>query len=264
MKYFIIVTLLGTLFPSVAAGQGAAFHEKPEWVNGYFKEMPNSYIEVVSASGYDLKEARAKAAGEAIHRRSLATGTEATVSISGDDVNVSSDHEIIVKARILDEYVHHSSRGYTVFLLVQTAKNPGIQYEPVEVSEKYAFSGRIFLPGMAQIHKGSTVKGSLIISGECLFIAGIVGCQLMANDCYNKSLTAKYNADVRKAYVEKANSWLIARNISIAGAAAVYVWNLIDGIVADGKKHIVAGKTALSMAPYADSNSAGLAFNIVF
>ncbi len=263
MRYCLLFTLFA-LFPLVTMGQSISSQERPAWAGGYFKEMPNSYIEVVSAFGYDLKEARDKAAKEAIHRRSLATGTEATVNISGNDVNVSSNHDVIVKARIVDEYIHHTSNGYTVYLLVQTAKNPTFQYEPVNVSREYGFSARAFVPGMAQIHKGSVTKGSLFIAGECLFIAGIVSGQLLADDCYNKSLTEKYNADVRKAYVDKANSYLIMRNISIAGAAAVYIWNVVDGIVAKGKKHVVVGNAALTMAPYADMNSAGLAINITF
>ena len=64
--------------------------------------------------------------------------------------------------------------------------------------------------------------------------------------------------------MDKANSYLIMRNISIAGAAAVYIWNVVDGIVAKGKKHVVVGNAALTMAPYTDMNSAGLAINITF
>lgn len=262
MRY--ILTVLCTLFPLMIMGQSAHTGERPEWTNGYFKEMPNSYLEVVSAFGYDLTDARDKAAKEAIHRRSLATGTEASVRIIGDEVKVDSNHEVIVKARIVDEYIHHTSGGYKVYLLVQTAKNPSYQYEPVTVSEDYQFSARVFVPGMAQIHKGSVVKGSLFISGECLFVAGIVTSQLLANNFYQKSLTEKYNAETRKAYISRANACLTARNISIAGAAAIYVWNVIDGIVAKGNKHIVVGNAALAMAPYADSHSTGLAFNFTF
>ena len=245
-------------------GQSAYSGERPDWTNGYFKEMPNSYVEVVSAFGYDLKEARDKAAKEAIHRRSLATGAEASVRIIGDEVKVDSNHDVIVKARIVDEYIHHTSRGYTVYLLVQTAKNPTYQYEPVAVSEDYPFSARVFVPGMAQIYKGSVIKGSLFITGECLFVAGIVTGQLLANNYYQKSYTEKYDAKTRKAYIDRANASLMVRNISIAGAAAIYVWNVIDGVVAKGNKHIVVGNAALAMTPYVDPYSAGLAFNITF
>ena len=256
--------LLCTLFPLLSMGQSAYSGESPDWTKGYFKEMPNSYVEVVSAFGYDLKEARDKAAKEAIHRRSLATGAEASVRIIGDEVKVDSNHDVIVKARIVDEYIHHTSRGYTVYLLIQTAKNPTYQYEPVAVSEDYPFSARVFVPGMAQIHKGSVTKGTLFISGECLFVAGIVTGQLLADNYYQKSLIEKYDAKTRKAYIDRANASLMVRNISIAGAAAIYVWNVIDGAVAKGNKHIVVGNAALAMTPYVDPYSAGLAFNITF
>lgn len=256
--------LLCTLFPLITMGQSAYSGERPDWTNGYFKEMPNSYVEVVSAFGYDLKEARDKAAKEAIHRRSIATGTEASVRIIGDEVKVDSNHDVIVKARIVDEYIHHTSRGYTVYLLVQTAKNPTYQYEPVAVSEDYPFSARVFVPGMAQIYKGSVIKGSLFITGECLFVAGIVTSQMLASNYEKKSHTAKYDAEIRKAYIDKANASLTVRNVSIAGAAAVYIWNIVDGIIAKGNKHIVVGNAALAMTPYVDPYSAGLAFNITF
>lgn len=256
--------LLCTLFPLITMGQSAYSGERPDWTNGYFKEMPNSYVEVVSAFGYDLKEARDKAAKEAIHRRSLATGTEASVRIIGDEVKVDSNHDVIVKARIVDEYIHNTSRGYTVYLLVQTAKNPTYQYEPVAVSEDYPFSARVFVPGMAQIYKGSVIKGSLFITGECLFVAGIVISQMLASNYEKKSHTAKYDVEIRKAYIDKANASLTVRNVSIAGAAAVYIWNVVDGIIAKGNKHIVVGNAALAMTPYVDPYSAGLAFNITF
>lgn len=256
--------LLCTLFPLITMGQSAYSGERPDWTNGYFKEMSNSYVEVVSAFGYDLKEARDKAAKEAIHRRSIATGTEASVRIIGDEVKVDSNHDVIVKARIVDEYIHHTSRGYTVYLLVQTAKNPTYQYEPVAVSEDYPFSARVFVPGMAQIYKGSVIKGSLFITGECLFVAGIVTSQMLANNYEKKSHTAKYDAEIRKTYIDKANASLTVRNVSISGAAAVYIWNVVDGIIAKGNKHIVVGNAALAMTPYVDPYSAGLAFNITF
>ena len=256
--------LLCTLFPLLSMGQSAYSGERPDWTKGYFKEMPNSYVEVVSAFGYDLKEARDKAAKEAIHRRSLATGTEASVRIIGDEVKVDSNHDVIVKARIVDEYIHHTSRGYTVYLLVQTAKNPTYQYEPVAVSEDYPFSARVFVPGMAQIYKGSVIKGSLFITGECLFVAGIVTSQMLASNYEKKSHTAKYDVEIRKAYIDKANASLTVRNVSIAGAAAVYIWNVVDGTIAKGNKHIVVGNAALAMTPYVDPYSAGLAFNITF
>lgn len=259
-----LLLLILTLIPLCSMGQSESYGEKPEWAGGYFKEMPNSYVEVVSAFGYDLKEAREKAASEVIRRRSLAAGTEAKVMITGDALTVSSNHNIIVKARIIDEYIHYTSDGYTVYLLVQTAKNPAYQYEPVAVSTEYPFTAKVFVPGMAQIHKGSVTKGTLFISGECVFVAGIVVGQLLAANYYSKSQMEKNNAQAYKTYITRTNSAVLVRNVSIAGAAAVYLWNVIDGVVAKGNKHVVIGSTALAVTPYADPYSAGVALNFTF
>lgn len=97
-----------------------------------------------------------------------------------------------------------------------------------------------------------------------MFVAGIVTGQLLADNYYQKSHIEKYDAKTRKAYIDRANASLMVRNISIAGAAAIYVWNVIDGVVAKGNKHIVVGNAALAMTPYVNPYSAGLAFNITF
>jgi hypothetical protein len=53
------------------------------------------------------------------------------------------------------------------------------------------------------------------------------------------------------------------RNGFIAGATALYAWNVIDGIVSKGKKHIQIGDANLKIAPYASPYAGGisLAFN---
>ena len=158
MKYLILIIAM-VLAPLYSMGQNYSYSaEKPFWVKGYFKEVANSYIEVVSAFDYDLKGAKDKAAKEILRRRSLATGAEVNVKLDGSNVQVASEHNLIVKARIVDEYIDHMPDGYTVYLLVQTAKNPTFTYEPVILSDEYKFSGRVFVPGMAQLYKGSKTK----------------------------------------------------------------------------------------------------------
>ncbi len=254
---------MGILSNFPIMGQNAHGNVKPDWVNGYFRELPNSYIEVVSASGYDLKSARDKAANEAIKRRSLATGAEASVSIYGNNLNVVSNHDLIVKSRILDEYVLHTSIGYTVYLLVQTVKNPTYDYEPITVTEKYPFSARVFVPGMAQIYKGTVVKGIAFISGEVAMLGGVVVFECMRSS-YSSKINNTHNADARLQYINKANLMSGLRNGFIAGAAAVYAWNIIDGIVAKGNKHIMIGDASISVSPYVAPEHSGMMLTLNF
>lgn len=259
-----IIPIVGLLLPTMACARGIV-SGPPAWVEGFFQEENNSYIEMVSASARSESEARRQAAQLIIDRRSLATGRRVKVTMvqDGGIMTIGADN-LMVKARVVDEYVRFlSSDDCEVYLLVQTAKNPTYEFERVRVTDHYPFSGREFVPGMAQIYKGQVGKGVGFIVGEVAFIGGIV-----ASECLRASYVSKMNATryvkQRKIYSDNANICALSRNISIAGAAAIYVWNIIDGAVAKGRKHVLIGDARLQFAPYATSETSGLALSLTF
>lgn len=249
----IVLIFLGALL-----WQGTFAQERPAWTNGYFEDVRNSYIECVSADGYEPADARKRAMQQIVERRSLASGTDATVSIQGNDVKVEGNHNLIAKARVIDEYVERIEPGrYRVYLLVQTAKNPTLEYEKVKVTERYSFSPRVFVPGMAQLYKGSTTKGALFIAGEVAAIGGIVAFESLRSSKESK-INSTHNATLRQKYINDADKMQNLRNGFIAGAVAIYAWNVIDGIVAKGKKHVAIGQARLRITPYALPEVAGV------
>lgn len=261
MRRFLMI-IIGAL---LLQGAYAQTSERPQWTEGYFEEATNSYVEVVSAVGYEPENARKRAMQQVLERRSMASGTQATVSMTGNDVQVKGENDLIAKARVVDEYVERIEAGqYRVYLLVQTAKNPSLSFEPVTLSEKYPFSARVFVPGMAQIHKGSVGKGACFIAGEVVFIGGIVAAECLRQN-YAQQIAMTHNSTLKQHYAKNANICNITRNVCIAGAAAMYVWNVIDGIVAKGEKHIMIGNLAqLRFTPYADYESGGVAAVVKF
>lgn len=263
MKRVIYILIAIALFPLTAMGQRYMQEKKPFWADGYFSELDNSYLEVISASDYDLESARNRAVKEIISRRSIATGTQASVSMNENDISVTAGHELIVKARVIDEYVIHTDGGYIVYLLVQTAKNPTYQYETVNVTDKYPFSPRVFVPGMAQLYKGSNIKGIMFISGEIAAVGGIVAAECLRAS-YRSKFTSTHNTGAKKSYAKKADNMENIRNICIVGAVAVYAWNVIDGIVAKGKSHVEIGDARIRVSPYASFQTVGLALSLNF
>ena len=131
--------------------------DRPKWADGFFADLERSYIEVVKYSGYDLNDTRDKAMQQVIKQRSMATGVESRVVTENGQIKVDNGHDVIVTSRVLAEYVERHQSGpypYTVYLLVQTAKNPTYQVENVKISNgDYPFSARVFVPGMAQDRK---------------------------------------------------------------------------------------------------------------
>ncbi len=261
---FLALLLCSLLLHTITMGQYGYSTERPSWANGYFVEKPNSYIEVVSATGYSEENARDKAAQTIIERRSLATGRRSKLSISNGNIHVEGSDDLTVKARIIDQYTERLGAGeYRTYLLVQTAKNPQYRYEPVSVSNKYKFSPRVFVPGMAQIHKGQTVRGALFIAGEVAAVGGIIVFEGLRSS-YQSKIKRTHSASEIQNYVNKADNMGNIRNGFIAGAVTIYVWNVIDGIVAKGKKHVVVGDAGMAFAPYADQYSKGLYVSVTF
>lgn len=251
-KYILRVIVL------LITGLNVYSQERPKWTNGYFEEINNSYIEVVVGFGYDLNDAKEKAIKQIIERRSLATGTDATVSLENNNVQITSKKKLVVNSRIIDEYYERLAPGeYKVYLLVQTAKNPTLKLEPVTVSDKYPFSARIFIPGMEQIYKGSIAKGACIIAGEALCISGIILCENQRASYYKKM---KEQPRFAKTYNTKSDNWKNGRNVCIGAAAVLYIYNLIDAVASKGARRVFIKKrnSELALLPMDDYKNTGL------
>lgn len=247
----------------IAEGQ-QAHTPRPDWADGYFRELSNSYIEVVSANGTDQSLARDKAIRLIVERRNLASGGEYTVHISGQTVNVSGSESLIVKARILDEYAEHRGNGdWRVYLLVQTCKNPTLEYDPVSVSSHSPLSFKTFIPGMTQLEKGQTTKALVMIGTEVALVGGIVAFE-GARSSYSNKIGSTHNAAQKADYIDRANMCSDMRNLCIAGAAAVYVWSFVDALVSKGPTRVMLGDASIKASPYASPSGFGLAMNIQF
>lgn len=246
MKY-IIATLLFLFSALTAMGQ------KPMWANGYHKELINSYIDVYADTGNTIDEARDKA------RKRI---REERVDATGRHTNNNYQENVEVKSRIIDEYYETLGGGYKVYLLAQVARNPMFIFEPVTVTDNYSAGARILIPGWAQIYKGQTAKGLVML-------AGVVGCGIGAlvfentrSDYKNKM---KEQPEFAQTYNTKANNNETARNICIGAAGAFYLWSLIDGIASKGKRRVFVGKnSSLAINPVASNEGAALALTYNF
>lgn len=238
--------------------------ERPSWVDGFREEYQNSYLKSFSAVGSTMEDARRQALKEVADERSRATGREYSIQEKNGIVTMSSSDELTVAAQVVDEWHEVLPNGSCrVDLLVQTKKNPMYTYEPVSVTRKYPFSARVFVPGMAQLHKGSTAKGIAFIAAEVLALGGVVAFEGLRSS-YKSKINTTHNAQARQNYINNANNMQNLRNGFIAGALAVYAWNVVDGIVAKGKKHVEVGHVAMRFAPFATPEAGGLAMNVQF
>jgi len=211
--------------------------DKPTWAtSSYHETLNNSYLETVIEKGKSFEQVRKNAEDEIVRRRQIAVGA----------------NDAWVKSKPIAEYWECKGSEYTGYFLYQT-RNPNKQDKDVEnviVIETYPFSPRVFVPGMAQIHKGSTTKGILFIAGHVVGIGGIVAFEGLRAS-YQSKINTTHNVKDKQAYINNADNMQNLRNGFIAGTALLYAWNIIDGIVAKGMPHIeIQEGKRLSIAPY--------------
>ena len=265
MKKSLAFLFFCILLPCTAKGQYTDQKDIPDWVQyGYFTDLVNSYIEVVSANGYSEENARDNAIKQILSNRSIATGQR--VSIEGNErvLNLMVEDELTVKARIKGQYCERLGAGqYKVSLLVQIAKNPEYEFEPVTLTTKYPINANILIPGMAQLQKGSRAKALMFISGEIAAIGGFVAFESLRNS-YNKKIEMNHNTQIRQAYMSKANNMKNLRNGCLFGVMSIYIWNIIDGAIAEGKQHIVVGDATVNISSFSTNEATGLSLNLSF
>lgn len=233
--------------------------ERPIWLDANFNETSKSYLRVVvgsSKNSYDF--ARENALLQVLKDNLISTDAE--VKLQGELIYIDGESKSDLKARVIDEYYEKEGYDYKAYLLVQIAKDKSYDFDKVTISDNYPFSARVFVPGMAQIYKGQKVKGDCFMAGEIVFVGGIIVSHSMMKSNINK-IKATHNSSLKYQYTQKADSWMMMRNISFAGAAAVYIWNIIDGIAAKGEKAVFLTNNDILISPYTDINTTGIAIH---
>jgi hypothetical protein len=95
-----------------------------------------------------------------------------------------------------------------------------------------AIATSCFLPGVGQMaFKNDYVKGSLILAAELGAIGAIVGCNSQQHSFKSKSDLA-VTAEDKISYMKTSDNYGTARNIMIGVAAGIYLYNVLDVILA--------------------------------
>ena len=250
----------------------AMSQDRPSWVLMPPRPANNTYeYKVEKGIASTEIDARNLAVGRILQSVSFYLGAKVSSAEINEAVQKGETFDVIaeyydIPINKVCEYTERINNGYIVYVLCQVAKAGNIEpkfdhFTDCYKMEKNPYLKYAFVPGMAQIKKGSTAKGACFITGEIAFIAGIVASECLRSN-YTKQISMTQNEKQKRDYLKKADNCAIARNVSIAGAAAVYVWNVIDGIVAKGKKQVFVGDAEMKFSPYADLQSVGLAINI--
>lgn len=273
---------------SILSAQRKSDELKPIWITQSLpKPKSNSYI-FVSAHGEGSSLALAKQMAFVAMTQKLETERGLTIntgvkikeelsqkqSTSEEQYQQEITMDVTEKGRKLqivcreiDDYWTHNRKGYKADVLYTVAdKNEygGSYDDNICVTTKYGAAGLLsVIPGVGQYYKGSKVKGTMIIAGEVAAICGIVLCE-NTRASYEKKMIEqpKYLSQ----YNSRADSWETSRNVCVGAACAIYIYNMIDAITANGAKHIIINKRieGVTLNPYFDTNCVGMVISYKF
>lgn len=249
--------------------------ECPPWVNGDMPPKSNDsyYFMQMDGSGPTLNDAQHDADLLLINSLMKSAG----VSVSGSQIekvlyqstNRGIDEQTIFEQKYdfeldsvhiafqaVDRYWVKKGNTYDCKVLYEVAKNPArVNYDPVEYTSKYGARGlwrSAIIPGWGQMYKKSYAKGAIILALE----AGTIVTGVVFNNQYNSYLKkSKTTTDpgAIKFYQNKANQAKNLRTGFFVGAAAIYVYNIVDAIAAKGKlRYVKPNGRSLSFSPYID------------
>lgn len=191
-------------------------------------------------------------------------------AFESENYNFSYDikgEQVTINSCKYDEYWEYlvypnGERRYRCYTLYGVADEAVVSFDRLSFSRKYgmrSFVRSLIVPGWGQLYKGNRTKGTCILGGEVAFIAGILVAENLRSSYVKKMREQPKHL---ATYNTKADNWENVRNVCIGGAAALYVYNLVDVLVANGRKRSIRQKPVhLALYPsLGDCNGMSLAF----
>lgn len=156
-------------------------------------------------------------------------------------------------AKLVDEYIQYDENvdgtfDYTLYQLYAVATREGVvpTYDDFSFDRGYNSVALVksIVPGFGQYYKGQNTKAYCIWGGEVVCVATALMCDHRARMALKDRKDQGYKpGDIEwESFHSKHTSWRNFRNIAIAGAVGLYVYNLLDAAISKGPRQVVVKK----------------------
>lgn len=282
----LAIITLSILCPATARAQYRVLDQKyesaPQWmkgVNTLFRSNTTYEYVIVDNAGESLQSleaGRLTALGQKLAQLNRINGViDKTVESTHRDGEFSSEikHKMVFRteaevhefvSRYIDDYWEYvsypdGSQGYQYYALFAVSKDTATPlFDEVSFTTQYGTQGlwrSMIVPGWGQYYKGSKAKGAMFLGGTAALAGGMVYCQSRVVNSRNLAAQT-YNPEHLRIYSRRISNFSMARNVCIGATAALYVWNLIDAVVAPGARRIVV-TPAMNFGGYSLSDGDG-------
>lgn len=288
IKKLTLIAIMMVIAISSAIAADRSDNLKPRWVTSALPTPKSTgYIFISSqGSGKTLEEARQMAlvnlTSKLEHERGIVVSSHVKVEKKSErNAAPRKNSEFTLEAsekgkqinlvcRVVDEYWerNHGSYLVTELFTVNDTSRPGqgSYNDNIKLTTSYGAAPVFYslIPGVGQLYKGSTTKGSIILGSAVVVGAGIITAESLRASYIKKMKEYPKHHDF---YNNKATTWKNVRNVAIGVGAGLYVYNLIDAAVAPGRRRVVVSKGKsynYSLVPTWDGQNAALAFTLEF
>lgn len=274
----LVATSAFIMFSCITFAQSHSDRIRPQWLKKVPEASNGTYnFENFHIQAENMSEAKRKLPDEAafyLQRSYSVSGmTVETTEISDEyrngenaghmkttmrDTVFTETHKTTVTIRVVDEYIDRNE--YHFLCAIPNINCTSVIYDRTVRTTKYGGLGlwrSAIVPGWGQMYKGSWFKGGLILGGSVALAGGALTCGLMRNDNLAKIETT-HSTSVKQQYRTRINGLNTGMYCCIGGLAALYVYNLVDAVVASGARRII-----VYPATYADG-SVGLGAAVRF
>ncbi|MBQ0058264.1 MAG: hypothetical protein KBT20_11485 [Bacteroidales bacterium] len=287
MKHYILSIICLFIWACASAD---CYAQKPKWIDNTPQELNYTYkfLEVVSTgSSIELARHNAKETleddtqlqeGIRVYRRTKDNTTIDKNRANGGKLLETKQQHIEIETTVdgeqyqlqavkVDEYSSSDNGIVTLHTLYMVALCDDPVFDRTYLTTSYGTmpAAMSIIPGLGQWYKGSKIKGISLFAAEAAAVAGIIACENQKASYINK---ANEQPKFAKEYSSKADNWETGRNVCIGVAAGIWVYNMVDAIVAKGARHVVVKRAdggGLAMAPFAMPNGgAGVSFAYKF
>lgn len=287
--FFICLSFLLTLFSVACFAKSKSDRIKPKWITQELPESKSGTYIFIRAHGEGSTLAAAKQVAfvdmsqklETERGLTINTSVEISEKMTQNSTFTDSEYKqeitldvsekgrkLKIICREIDDYWIFKNNKYHVDILytVSDKNNYGSSNEDdIKITTRYGAAGLLsIIPGIGQMYKGSHKKGTAILIGEIAAAGSIILCE-NTRASYIKKM--KEQPKFAAEYNSLADTWETGRNISIGVAAALYAYNLIDALVANGAKRVIVERkrnTQFTIVPYADLKNTGISMRLNF
>lgn len=283
LRCVIIVALSLLSFTLNAADKSDKI--KPRWITSLPKPKSNDYSFVLAQGhGVSLDDARRMAfinlTSKLEHERNIVINNTYKGSVNYSTETGSSENEsfsleaiekgkeINLTCRVIDEYWEHERNQYLVtalYTVTDSNKPLSSSYsDEISLKSSYGVLPMVYslIPGVGQFYKGNYVKGGMFMGGTVAGAVISIFCENQRADYAKKMKEKPQNFDF---YRNKKARWTTGRNVALGATTAIYVYNLIDALVAPGGRRVVIKNRSYnySLCPVITECSTGveLSFN---